>query len=126
MRRSLSEILCVRHLGVQSDGTCTIFGLWTKDTEGAKFWMKVFNALKTRGVNDILITVTEGLKAMQEALGAVFPATTLQTCIVHVTRNRLDYTSWNNHKALAEAITLIYTAASAEAALAELLAVVHP
>jgi putative transposase len=82
--------------------------------------MKVFNDLKTRGVNDILIAVTDGLKGMPEALGAVFPATTLQTCIVHLIRNSLDYASWKDRKALAAAIKPIYTAASAEAALAEL------
>jgi putative transposase len=52
--------------------------------------MKVFNDLKTRGVGDILIAVTDGLKGMPEALGAVFPQTTLQTCIVHLIRNSLD------------------------------------
>ena len=82
--------------------------------------MKVFNDLKTRGVNDILIAVTDGLKGMAEALAAVFPATTLQTCIVHLIRNSLDYASWKDRKALAAAIKPIYTAASAEAALAEL------
>ncbi len=107
-------------LGVQPDGTRDILGLWIENTEGAKFWMKVFNDLKTRGVNDILIAVTDGLKGMQEALGAVFPATTLQTCIVHLIRNSLDYASWKDRKALAAAIKPIYTAASAEAALAEL------
>ena len=68
-------------LGVLPDGTRDILGLWIENTEGAKFWMKVFNDLKTRGVADILIVVTDGLKGMPEALGAVYPATTLQTCI---------------------------------------------
>jgi len=107
-------------LGVQPDGTRDILGLWIENTEGAKFWMKVFNDLKTRGVNDILIAVTDGLKGMSEALGAVFPATTLQTCIVHLIRNSLDYASWKDRKALAAAIKPIYTAASAEVALAQL------
>jgi transposase-like protein len=82
--------------------------------------MKVFNDLKTRGVNDILIAVTDGLKGMPEALAAVFPATTLQTCIVHLIRNSLDYSSWKDRRALAAAIRPIYTAPSAEAAEAEL------
>ena len=107
-------------LGVQSDGTRDILGLWIENTEGAKFWMKVFNELKTRGVNDILIAVTDGLKGMGEALGAVFPATTLQTCIVHLIRNSLDYASWKDRKALAAAIRPIYTAINAEAAEAAL------
>ena len=107
-------------LGVLPDGTRDILGLWIENTEGAKFWMKVFNDLKTRGVADILIAVTDGLKGMPEALAAAFPATTLQTCIVHLIRNSLDYASWKDRKALAAAIKPIYTAPSAEAALAEL------
>ena len=107
-------------LGVLPDGTRDILGIWIENTEGAKFWMKVFNDLKTRGVHDILIAVTDGLKGMPEALGAVFPATTLQTCIVHLIRNSLDFANWKERKALAAAIKPIYTAVSAEAAQAEL------
>lgn len=103
-------------LGVLPDGTRDILGLWIENTEGAKFWMKVFNDLKTRGVADILIAVTDGLKGIGEALGAVFPATTLQTCIVHLIRNSLDYASWKDRKLLAAALRPVYTAASAEAA----------
>jgi len=107
-------------LGVQADGKRDILGLWIENTEGAKFWMKVFNELKTRGVSDILIAVTDGLKGMSEALSVVFPATTLQTCIVHLIRNSLEYASWKDRKALAAAIKPIYTAVTAEAAAAAL------
>ncbi len=112
-------------LGVLPDGTRDILGLWIEGTEGAKFWMKVFNDLKVRGVADILIAVTDGLKGMPEALAAVFPATTLQTCIVHLIRNSLDYASWKDRKQLAAAIRPIYTAVSAEAAEAALDAFEH-
>ena len=112
-------------LCVLPDGTRDILGLWIESTEGAKFWMKVFNDLKTRGCNDILIAVTDGLKGMGEALGVVYPATTLQTCIVHLMRNSLDYASWKDRKALAAAIRPIYTAPSAEAAEVELDAFEH-
>jgi transposase-like protein len=107
-------------LGMLPDGTRDILGIWIENTEGAKFWMKVFNDMKTRGCNDVLIAVTDGLKGMGEALEVVYPATTLQTCIVHLIRNSLDYASWKDRKALAAAIKPIYTAPSAEAALAEL------
>ena len=107
-------------LGVLPDGTRDILGLWIENTEGAKFWMKVFNDLKTRGVNDILIAVTDGLKGMPEALAAIYPASTLQTCIVHLIRNSLDYAGWKDRKGLAAAIKPIYTAPSAEAAQVEL------
>jgi transposase-like protein len=112
-------------LGILPDGTRDILGLWIEGTEGAKFWLRVFNDLKTRGVNDILIAVTDGLKGMPEALAAAFPATTLQTCIVHLIRSSLDYASWKDRKALAAALKPIYTAPSAEAAQAELEAFEH-
>ncbi len=46
-------------LGVLSDGTREILGLWIENTEGAKSWMKAFNDLKTRSVHGILIVVTD-------------------------------------------------------------------
>jgi putative transposase len=107
-------------LGVQPDGRRDILGLWIETTEGAKFWMKVFNDLRTRGVHDILIAVTDGLKGMPEALATVFPASTLQTCIVHLIRNSMDYASWKDRKGLAQALKAIYTAPTAEAARVEL------
>ena len=103
-------------LAVLPDGTRDILGIWIEQTEGAKFWMKVFTDLKTRGCQDILIAVTDGLKGMSEALAAVYPATTLQTCIVHLIRHSLDFANWKERKPLAAALQPIYTAASAEAA----------
>lgn len=107
-------------LAVLPDGTRDILGVWIEQTEGAKFWLKVFNDLKTRGCEDILIAVTDGLTGMSDALEAVYPETTLQTCVVHVIRNSLDLASWKERKPLAAALRPIYTAASAEAALAAL------
>ena len=107
-------------LGVRRDGSREILGLWIETTEGAKFWMRVFNDLKTRGVGDILIAVTDGLSGMLAALEAVFPRTTLQTCIVHLIRNSLDYASWKDRKMLAKALRPIYAAANAEMAAAAL------
>ena len=104
-------------LAVLPDGSRDILGIWIEQTEGAKFWMTVFTDLKTRGCQDILIAVTDGLKGMSEALAAVYPATTLQTCIVHLLRNSLDFANWKQRKPMAAALRPIYTAASADAAL---------
>ena len=107
-------------LAVLPDGTRDILGIWIEQTEGAKFWLKVFNDLKTRGCLDIIIAVTDGLKGMSEALAVAYPSTTLQTCLVHLIRNSLDLAGWQDRKALAVALRTIYTAASAEAASAAL------
>ena len=84
-----------------------ILGIWIEQTEGAKFWMKVFTDLKTRGCQDILIAVTEGLKGMSEAPAAIYPATTLQTCIVHLLRHSLDFANGKERKPLAAALDVI-------------------
>src|SRR5919109_2959799 len=107
-------------LAILPDGTRDILGLWIEQTEGAKFWMKVFTDLKTRGCQDILIAVTDGLKGMSDALSAVFPDTTLQTCIVHLIRHSLDFANWKERHPLSKALRPIYAAASAEAAAAAL------
>ena len=101
-------------LAVLPDGTRDILGIWIEQTEGAKFWLKVFTDLQMRGCQDILIAVTDGLKGMEEALTAVYPRTTLQTCLVHLIRNSLEYVGWKERKALASALRTIYTAPSAE------------
>jgi len=103
-------------LAVLPDGSRDILGIWIEQTEGAKFWMKVFSDLKTRGCQDILIAVTDGLKGMPEALAAVFPQTTLQTCIVHLIRHSLDFANWKERKPMAAALRVIYAAPTAEAA----------
>src|SRR5690606_24649175 len=103
-------------LGVLPDGTRDILGIWIENTEGAKFWLKVFNDLRNRGVEDVLIAVTDGLKGIPEALAAVFPDTTLQTCIVHLIRNSLDYAAWDKRRDLAKALKPIYQALNAEVA----------
>lgn len=103
-------------LGVQADGQRDVLGLWTEQTEGAKFWLKVFNELKTRGCQDILIAVVDGLKGLADAIATAFPRTTVQTCIVHLIRNSLDYAGWKDRKAVAAALRPIYAAASAQAA----------
>ena len=107
-------------LAILPDGSRDVLGIWIEQTEGAKFWLKVFNEMKSRGVNDILIAVVDGLKGLSDAIETAFPSTTVQTCIVHLIRNSLDYASWKHRKAVAAALRPIYTAATAEAAEAAL------
>ena len=102
-------------LGVRADGAKEILGLWLEQNEGAKFWLRVMNELKNRGVEDILIAVVDGLKGFPEAIQAAFPETTVQTCIVHLLRHSLDFVSWQDRKAVATALKDIYRAIDADA-----------
>ena len=103
-------------IGVRCSGHKEVLGLWIEQTEGAKFWLRVMNELKARGVNDVLIAVVDGLKGFPEAITAVFPDTVVQTCIVHLIRNSIQLASWKDRKALAQALKPIYQADHVEAA----------
>ena len=104
-------------LAVLPDGTRDILGLWIEQTEGAKFWMKVFTRpedARLPGHPDRRHRWPQGHE--RGARPRSIPATTLQTCIVHLIRNSLDFANWKERKPLAAALRPIYTAPSAEAA----------
>ncbi|MCT9000727.1 IS256 family transposase [Chelativorans intermedius] len=102
-------------LGILPDGTKEILGIWIEQTEGAKFWLRVMNELKNRGVADVLIAVVDGLKGFPEAINAAFPQAIVQTCIVHLIRHSLEFVSWKDRKTVMPALKAIYRAQDAEA-----------
>lgn len=103
-------------LGVRADGRKEVLGLWIEQNEGAKFWLRVMNELKNRGVDDIMLAVVDGLKGFPDAITAVFPDAVVQTCIVHLLRNSMDFVSWKDRKPLAAALKSIYRAVDAKTA----------
>jgi putative transposase len=102
--------------GVRADGQKEVLGLWLEQNEGAKFWLRVMNELKNRGVEDILLAVVDGLKGFPDAITAVFPEAVVQTCIVHLLRNLMDFVSFKDCRGLASALKAIYRATDAAAA----------
>ncbi len=102
-------------LGVRPDGMKEVLGLWIEQSEGAKFWLRVMNELKARGVDDVLIAVVDGLKGFPEAITAVFPKAQVQTCVVHLIRHSLAFVSWKDRKLVAAALKRIYKAKDADA-----------
>jgi putative transposase len=84
--------------GVTAEGRKDVLGLWVEQTEGAKFWLRIVNELRNRGVNDILIAVVDGLKGFSEAINAAFPQIQVQTCIVHLLRTSLAFVSYADRR----------------------------
>ena len=107
-------------LGIDTSGKKDVLGLWVSETESASFWYQVFSDLRNRGVQDILIAVTDGLKGMEKAIADAFPNTLHQTCIVHLIRNSVKYVSYKDLKAVTAALKQIYRAVNADAAREEL------
>ena len=94
--------------------------MWLGETEGAKFWLSVFNELKTREVQDCFIACVDGLRGLPEAIETVYPHTQVQLCIMHPVRNSLRYVIWKDRKRMAADLRPIYTVPTVEAAKATL------
>lgn len=103
-------------LGVGVAGRQEVLGLWIEETEGARFWIKVFNDLKARGVQDILVLCGDGLTGLPDAVRSIYPQTDVQLCVVHQIRNATKFVSFKDRKPFCAAMRPIYTAPTAEAA----------
>ena len=107
-------------LGINSEGYKDILGIWIGENEGAKFWLKVCNELKNRGVQDILVACIDGLKGFPDAIHTVFPETKVQLCIIHQIRNTLKYVASKDQRAFMKDLKKVYGAESEEIAMANL------
>src|SRR4051794_3306674 len=103
-------------LGVGIGGRQEVLGLWIEETEGARFWHKVFNDVKARGVQDILVLCGDGLTGLPDAVRTVYPLTDVQLCVVHQVRNATKFVSYKDRKPFCAAMRPIYTAPTIEAA----------
>jgi putative transposase len=104
-------------IGLNLEGHREVLGLWLESTEGAKFWLRVLNELRQRGVQDILIACCDGLKGFPQAIEATFAKTVVQTCLVHQVRHSLNFVPWQDRKAVAADLRAIYTAENEACAL---------
>ncbi|MEO1218683.1 MAG: IS256 family transposase [Bacteroidota bacterium] len=107
-------------VGLKNDGKKEVLGMWVGGSEAASFWMGVLTDLKTRGVEDILITVTDNLQGFTKTIRSVFPQADTQICVVHQIRNASKYVVWKDRKAFAKDMRPIYSAVNREAAQAAL------
>ena len=105
--------LCV---GLNDRGYKEVLGMWVGKTESSSFWMSVLTDLKARGVEDILITVTDNLNGFTETIKAVFPQSTTQICVVHQIRNSCRYVVWKDMKEFTADMKEIYTSANRDQA----------
>ncbi len=103
-------------LSINLEGKKDLLGLWVGENEGAKFWMNILTELQSRGLEDILIACVDGLKGFPEAIGALYPKTDVQLCIVHMVRHSLKYVNFKDRRAVAKDLKAIYSSSTVEAA----------
>jgi transposase-like protein len=104
-------------IGVDLNGIKDVLGIWVGETESAKFWLSVMNEIKNRGVDDILIACVDGLTGFTDAIGAVYPKTEIQQCIIHQIRNSTRFVSYKDIKALMADLKAVYGAPDEQSAL---------
>ena len=107
-------------IGINLDGIKDVLGMWVGENESAKFWLSILNGLKNRGVDDIFIACVDGLSGFPNAIGAAYPKTEIQQCIIHQIRNSTKYVSYKDIKTLMADLKSIYAAVSEQTALNEL------
>jgi len=105
-------------MGVTMDGERDVLGMWVGPTggEGAKFWMSVLTELRNRGITDTFIVCCDGLKGLPESIRATWPLADVQTCVVHLVRSSLRYTSKKHWGQVCREMREIYTAPTVDAA----------
>jgi transposase-like protein len=97
-------------LGITREGRKEVLGMYISQSEGANFWLGVITDLKQRGVADILIACIDNLKGFEEAIRTVYPATEVQTCVVHQIRNSLKYVASKDQKPFMVDLKPVYQA----------------
>lgn len=107
-------------VGLRSDGLKEVLGMWLGKNESSAFWMSVLTDLKTRGVDDILITVTDNLNGFTDTIKNVFPNSDTQICVIHQIRNSTKYVVWKDKREFTKDLRNIYTASNKEMARAAL------
>ena len=90
-RHGVRNKACYLVVGVDCAGVKRVLGIWVQQSEGAKFWGQVCTELRNRGVRDVLIACCDGLNGLPEAIEAIWPHTTVQTCTVHLIRSAMKF-----------------------------------
>ena len=107
-------------LGITKDVMKEVLSLEIGENESSKYWLGILNALKNRGINDIMVICADGLTGIKEAIVTAFPQTEYQRCIVHQVRNTLKYVSYKDKKEFASDLKSIYLAVTEAQALENL------
>lgn len=116
-----TQTRCVYNiLGINTEGRKEVLGMYVSQSEGSNFWLGVITDLQLRGVKDILIACIDNLKGFDEAIRTIYPATEIQTCVVHQIRNSIKYVSWKDQRKFLSELKFVYRADSEEQALDEL------
>lgn len=108
-------------IGIRTNGTKDVLGMYIGGNESAKYWLGVLNDIKSRGMQDVLITCVDGLTGFADAITTVFPQIDVQRCIIHQIRSSTKYVTAKDLKPFVRDLKQIYKAANQDEAWENLL-----
>ena len=106
------DVTCYIIIGVNIEGIKEILGYWIGESESAKQWAAIFEEIKSRGVEKILIVTSDNLKGISVAISSTFPETKIQKCVIHQIRNSLRFVSSKDKKEFVNDMKKIYKSSS--------------
>jgi putative transposase len=111
-----SKKACYTAIGVNMQGEREVLGFWIGENESASYWCNVFQEIRARGTEDVLLFSIDGLTGMADAIHAVYPDAYVQRCLVHQMRNCFKLVAYKDSRELARDMKNIYKAPTVQAA----------
>ena len=115
-RQTVSKEAVYIVIGIRLDGTKEVLGFTIAPTESAYVWKEILQDLKDRGLEEVLLVVTDGLSGIDDSIHSVYPNAQFQQCCVHISRNIAHKVRVSDRQEICSDFKLVYQASSKEEA----------
>ncbi|HBZ10780.1 MAG TPA: IS256 family transposase [Bacillus bacterium] len=113
-RETVSKEAVYIAVGIREDGSKEVLAYTIAPTESAFVWKELLEDIKERGVEDILLFISDGLKGMTDSISSVYPEAKYQACCVHISRNIAHKVRVSDRAEICADFKLVYQAESLE------------
>ncbi len=95
-------------IGIKPDGVREVLGFCVGDRENQGAWEGLFENLKEQGLQEVGLLITDGGKAMLNALAAKFPGVQRQRYVKHKMENVLSFVPKKQCEVVGEELRAIF------------------
>ena len=116
-RQTVSKEAVYIVIGIRLDGTKEVLGFSIAPTGSSYVWKEILQDLKDRGLEEVLLVVTDGLSGINDSIHSIYPNAQFQQCCVHFSRNIAHKVRVSDRLEVCNDFKLVYQAASKEEAM---------
>lgn len=99
-------------LGMRINGAMDLLGFWIERHEDSRFGQHIMDALKHRGIEDVLMAVIKGPDGFSDIVRAAFPQALVHPTIEHLLHHLPDFMALQDHASNARKAVLAALAES--------------